>query len=194
MSYSKTGSVKAGSGFNDPRGAETYDLLNKLVADFGESEEAKILFEQGQKFLLEDTLQKNLGIAKNVFADESAKSEKGLSRSLLSRGVSDSGFATSALNAGKNELRGSLYNTAIAKSSDDEFRNKTFGVDIIQALSDTKIGFTQLLANYVQSLLGGGIAGQAANYGDKLQAQSANNQALATILASQSQNGLNANK
>lgn len=163
-----TGKVSAGSGFDVQQGNDVYNLLNGLLAGFEGSDAAKSLASAGNDLLLRDTLAKNLGIADNLTQDQMVTGTRDISRSLLNRGVSDSGFATSQILASNNDIRSRLLNDAVLRSSQEEIQNKQTGLQLIQALVGNKLNFAGLLSNFTGGLIGSGLSGQADAYKTKV--------------------------
>lgn len=164
----KTGKVKAREGFKTKEGKETYSLLADMLKGFEESPEAKALSEAGTELLLRDTLARNLGIADTMSANEIITQNRDLGRSLLSRGVSDSGFASSQMLASNNDIRSRFFNDAVVRSSQEEIAGKQTGMQLLQSLLGTKSNFADLLAGFTSSVLGAGIAGKASAYNAKV--------------------------
>jgi len=181
-SKASTGRTSPETGLRTKEGTETYGDLNALYDEFSASPEADAISKAGMELLTRDTLARNLGLAHNLIADETASQQKGLSRSLLSRGVSDSGFATSQLLSSGNEISGKFLNDAVARSSQEELQGKLGGSELIKGLMATKTGLAGLLSDYVANLLGAGTAGQASNYGARQAGKTASNTLLGKVL------------
>lgn len=164
----KTGKVKANEGFKTKEGKNVYNLLNDLFAGFEGTDTAKALSTAGEELLLRDTLARNLGIADTMYADESSNANRDLSRSFLSRGVSDSGFASGQLLASNNNIRSKLLNDAVMRTSQEEIASKQLGGQLLEALLGTKTNFGNLLSQFTSSLLGAGISGKASAYNSKV--------------------------
>jgi hypothetical protein len=169
----KTGKVDVRTAIGQPEGQKTLGTLEELLAQFADSEEAQALSSAGTELLNRDTLSRNLGLAGNLIADQMAQQEKGLSRSLVGRGVGDSGFATSQLLGAGNQLRGNLLNEAVARSSQEEIQSKLAGSEIIKSLIGSKAGLAGLLSDYVANLLSAGTAGQASSFAARQGARTA---------------------
>lgn len=174
----KTGKVKADTGFKTEQGGDTYKTLEELLAGLEDSPEYSAITDYGLALLTKDTLGENLALADNLIADRTAAKNKGLGRSLLSRGVGGSGFASSALLASDAATRSELLRDALLRTSDEKARNSQTGLAALSGNLGTRSNFASLLANYVASILGQGLSGQAAAYGAKQGAlnNQANNQ------------------
>ena len=186
----KTGKVKADTGFKTKEGGDTYKTLEELLAGLEDSPEYSAITDYGLALLTEDPLEKNLALADNLIADRTAARNKGLGRSLLSRGVGGSGFASSALLASDATTRSEVLRDALLRSSDEKARNGQTGLAALSGNLGTRSNFASLLGNYVASLLGQGLSGQAAAFGQKQNSldNQSNNQ-FAVLLQAMKNNG-----
>lgn len=147
------GSVQPNEAFRVPQVNDTYDLLKQNANNPN-------LDAAGNDLLTEDPLQQNLANARNLMTEQDDQFGQQLSRSLVGRGIQDSGLATTALASGMGQLNGSLINDALSRSFQQSLQAKTAGADILAKKND----FNSLLANFVQNLVGAGISGKAGNY------------------------------
>lgn len=180
----KTGRVNVRSGISTPEGKSTYGSLQDLLASFNGSDVSQALQDQGLELLQKDTLKTNLDLANNQIADATAAQDQNLTRSLLSRGVGDSGFATSELLASGNDIRGKLINDAIARSNQENIQNKAAGAELLKTLFNTKQGFAGLLSEFVTNMLSSGISGQASGFATRAGSRSSALQSLTGVLGS----------
>ena len=150
----KTGRTNPNTAFGVPQVNSVYDLLKDQT-----DEEA--LAKSGNDLLTEDTLQRNIDLANNQIVDQTDQFNQGLTRSLVGRGVSDSGLATTALASGRGAISGELINNALARSFQEKLQARQTGAGLLQ----TKNSLNELLANFIQNLVGAGITGQTSNYG-----------------------------
>lgn len=160
----RTGKVSARSGFKTKEGRETFDLLDELLRGLEDSPEYRAITEFGLSLINKDTTRDNLALARNLMADRSTQISKGLSRSLLNRGVVGSGFSSSQLLSANAQERSDLINNALMRAFSEKLQAGQLGAGLLSSNIGQKQNFAQILANYVSGLLGSGIAGQTQTY------------------------------
>lgn len=154
----RTGKTHPNEAFSVPQVNDVYDLLKDQT-------DQNSLQKAGTDLLEEDTTQQNLDLANNQITDQTQQFDQGLSRSLVGRGIADSGLATTAMAAGHAGISGELINNALARSFQEKLQARQTGAGLLQA----KGGLNELLANFIQNLVGAGISGQTQNYGARNQ-------------------------
>ena len=160
-----TGKVSVRSGFKAKEGADTYETLKSLLEGLDESPEYKAITDYGLALLSKDRIDENLGLAKNLIADRTAATSKGLSRSLIGRGVASSGIGSSALLSANSSERASLINDALARAFSENLAEDQTALGALSGNLGNKQNFAQILSNFVASLLSQGIQGQTSIYG-----------------------------
>ena len=150
----KTGRTYPGTGFTVPQVNDTYDLLKTNT-------DQPALTGAANELLTVNPLEQNLATARNLAGDATDQFSRQLATSFLGRGIQGSGLATTALNAGRGQISGSLINDALTRSFGQMLQARAGGAQLME----TKNNLNQLLANFVQGIVVPGIGGQTANYG-----------------------------
>ena len=156
----KTGRTGPGTAFTQPQVNTVYDLLNNQT-------DQNSLQKAGTDLLTTDPTEENLALARNLSVDQGDQFAQGLTRSLVGRGIGDSGLATTALASGQGALNANLINDALQRSFQQKLQARQTGAGLLQA----KGSLNDMLANFVQSLVGAGISGQTQNYGARSELQ-----------------------
>lgn len=150
----KTGRTKPNEAFAVPQVNSVYDLLSQQG-------DQNALGNAGTALLTEDPTKTNLGLANNLIANQSRQFNQGLTRSMVGRGIGNSGLASTAMATGNAGISGELINNALARSFSEKLQARQTGAGLLQA----KGGLNEMLANFVQNLVGAGISGQVSDYG-----------------------------
>ena len=150
----KTGRTKPDTAFGVPQVNSVYDLLKDQT-------DQNSLQKAGTDLLEVDPLDENLAVARNQITDQTDLFDRGITRSLVGRGIGDSGLATTAMAAGHGAISSELINNALARSFQEKLQARQTGAGLLQA----KGGLNELLASFIQNLVGAGISGQTQNYG-----------------------------
>lgn len=149
-----TGRTNPSTGFNPQQSRDTYSLLQQNTNQ-------PVLNQAANDLLTVNPLEQNLALARNQIGDATDQFSKQLTTSFLGRGLQGSGLATTALNAGRGAISGSMLNDALNRSFGQMLQARTAGGQ----LTETQNNINQLLANFVQGIVNPGVAGEASNYG-----------------------------